>query len=267
MSTIGVIAGSGAEELEPFRTWEQVPVETPFGAVEVRQGYIADRKVIFAPRHGRGHLVPPHLINFKAIISALAQLGATRVIGTSAVGSLSTDIVPGSATILTDFIDFTRQGPVTFFDDPGAGVVHTDFSEPYCGEVSRALLKASNRAGLEITMPCTYICTDGPRFETPAEISTYRKWGADVVGMTNAPEAILCREAGICYGALAIITNFAAGISPTPLSHAEVIAMMKLMENKLAAAIAAAVELVPEERGCRCGLTAFNWTKIRPSNQ
>lgn len=265
MSTVGIIAGSGADELEPFKSWSVENVDTKFGAIEVRRGEISGRSVIFVPRHGRGHVTAPHLINFKAIISALATLGAERVIGTSAVGSLSMDMVPGSAAILTDFIDFTRGAPITFFNAPGTGVVHTDFSQPYCDEISAALHSAAGRAGLEVTTPCTYICTDGPRFETPAEIAMYRKWGADVVGMTNAYEAILSREAGICYGAVAIITNFAAGISPTPLSHAEVIATMKQVENRLAAALVGAVELLPSNRECQCGRLTPDWAKISSS--
>jgi 5'-methylthioadenosine phosphorylase len=160
--------------------------------------------------------------------------------------------VPGTAAVLTDFIDFTRRGPITFFDESAPKVVHTDFSEPYCPEVSAALLTGCEANGLEVTTPCTYLCADGPRYETPAEISMFRSWGADVVGMTNAPEAILCREKGLCYGAIAVITNFAAGISPTPLSHAEVIAVMKSVEDKLAAAILTAVKALSEDSSCNC---------------
>jgi 5'-methylthioadenosine phosphorylase len=253
MSTVAIIAGSGAGELNPFRTWEPTMVETRFGAAEVRRGELGGCNILFAPRHGRGHVTPPHLINYRALISALSEMGAQRIIGTAAVGSLSPNFVPGTAAVLTDFIDFTRRGPFTFFDSGSIEVVHTDFSEPYCPEVSNALLAGAEKAGLEISTPCTYVCTDGPRYETPAEIAMFRTWGADVVGMTNAPEAILSRELGICYGAIAVITNFAAGISPTPLSHAEVLAVMKSIEGGLAATIIAATELIPPDRGCNCG--------------
>ena len=256
MSTAAIIAGSGAEDLEPFRTWKLVTVETRFGIAEVRQGQVDGRPVLFAARHGTGHTTAPHLINYRAIISALSELGAERIIGTAAAGSLSTDIAPGTAAVLTDFIDFTRRGPITLFDTVDSGVVHTDFSEPYCPEISEALLTASEQNGLEVTTPCTYICTDGPRYETPAEIAMFRSWGADVVGMTNAPEAILSREAGICYGAIAIITNFAAGISPTPLSHAEVVAAMKSVESQLTTTILRAIRALPSLRGCVCGRKA-----------
>ena len=252
MSTVGVIAGSGVESMDPFSTWTPIAADTRFGQVEVRRGTIDERPVLFVPRHGRGHVAAPHLINYRAIVSSLAELGAERIIGTAAVGSLSPDLGPGTAAVLTDFIDFTRRGPITLFDAVGAGVVHTDFSEPYCPEVSAALLAAAGKGGLEVTTPCTYICVDGPRYETPAEIAMFRSWGADVVGMTNAPEAILSREAGICYGAIAIVTNFAAGISSGRLSHAEVVATMRTVEDKLAGAIVEAIRELPEKRQCAC---------------
>lgn len=252
MGAAGIIVGSGAGNLEPFRAWERLNVDTPFGSVELWQGEVATRMVYLTPRHGEGHVVPPHLINYRAMISALAEVGVDRVIGTAAVGSLSTSSAPGTAAVLTDFIDFTRRGPITFFDASALKIVHIDFSEPYCPEVSAALLNACEANGFEVTTPCTYLCADGPRYETPAEISMFRKWGADVVGMTNAPEAILCREKGLCYGAIAIITNFAAGISPTPLSHSEVIAVMKSIEGKLAATLIDAVKELPANCSCKC---------------
>ena len=252
MITTAIIAGSGAESLEPFKSWKQVTIETRYGRAEVRQGEIEGRQVVFAARHGSNHTTAPHLINYRAIIGALVDLGVNRCIGTAAVGSLSLDIVPGTAAVLTDFIDFTRRDTITLFDTPETGVIHTDFSEPYCPEVSEALLTALGENELEATTPCTYLCVDGPRYETPAEIAMFRSWGADVVGMTNAPEAILCREAGICYGAVAIITNFAAGISPTPLSHAEVVAMMKSIENRLSYTLMRAITAIPIEHSCSC---------------
>jgi len=255
MKKTAIIAGSGAEHLSPFRDWESILVPTRFGTAEIRQGEISGKPVLFVARHGKEHSTAPHLINYRAIISALSELEAVRVIGTAAVGSLSNSIPPGTAAVLTDIIDFTRRGPITFFDDPAAGVVHTDFSEPYCSEISAVLLAAAEARGLEVTTPCTYICTDGPRYETPAEISMFRSWGADVVGMTNAPEVILSREAGLCYGSIAIITNFAAGISPKPLSHSEVVECMKSIEEKLAAALIGAVQALPTSWPCNCGRT------------
>jgi 5'-methylthioadenosine phosphorylase len=249
-----IIAGSGFEQAEPFRNWEPSAEKTPFGTVELLRGQIGSRSVVFAARHGRQHSVPPHLINYKAIVTALSQLGVTRIIGTAAVGSLSTDLGPGTAAVLTDFIDFSRRGPITLYDSPGSTVVHTDFSEPYCSEVSEALLTAAGESGLEVTTPCTYLSTDGPRYETPAEISMFRSWGADVVGMTNAPEAVICREARICYGAIVVITNLACGISSTRLSHTEVLKMMKSVELRLAQAVTKAVQIIPDNAECKCGV-------------
>jgi len=252
MVTAAIIAGTGLDEASPFQAWEPVEVETRFGPAALRRAEVAGRTVLFAARHGAGHVTPPHLINYRAIISALAQLGAERIVGTAAVGSLSPELAPGTAAVLTDFIDFTRCGPTTLFDGAESGVVHTDFSEPYCPEVSQALLRSSSEAGLEVTTPCTYICVDGPRYETPAEIAVFRSWGADVVGMTNVPEAVLAREAGICYGAIAVITNLAAGVSPSRLSHADVVATMRSVEAKLIKAVLGAVEAIPAARQCGC---------------
>lgn len=256
MSIVAVIAGSGAQDLDPFGAWEPLTVETRFGRAEVSRGEVDGRPVLFAARHGQEHATLPHLINYRAIVSSLSELGAQRIIGISAVGSLSTDLRPGTAAVLTDFIDFTRRGPITLFDALESGAAHTDFSEPYCPEVSAALLSAAGKAGLEVTTPCTYVCTDGPRYETPAETAMLRSWGGDVVGMTNAPEAILSREAGICYGAIAVITNFAAGISPTRLSHTEVVAVMRSVGDRLAAAILGAIRAMPADRNCSCRTNA-----------
>lgn len=252
MSKIAVIAGSGAERLAPYKDWQPETVDTRFGPVHIRKGEVEGRSVVFTARHGMEHLVAPHLINYPAIISALSELGVERIIGTAAVGSLTDDIAPGTATVLTDFIDFTRRSPFTIFDTPESGVAHTDFTEPYCAQLSEALLEGLERSGLEVTTPCTYLCVDGPRYETPAEIAMFRSWGADVIGMTNVPEAILARESGCCYGAIAIITNYATGISPTRLSHAEVIAMMKSVEKQLSEAILGAIVALPLERRCSC---------------
>jgi len=252
VSIVAVIAGSGAQDLDPFGAWEPLTVETRFGPAEVRRGEVDGRPVLFAARHGREHVTLPHLINYRAIVSSLFELGAQRIIGISAVGSLSTDLGPGTAAVLTDFIDFTHRGPITLFDALESGAAHTDFSEPYCPEVSAALLSAAGKAGLEVTTPCNYVCTDGPRYETPAETAMLRSWGGDVVGMTNTPEAILSREAGICYGAIAVITNFAAGISPTRLSHTEVVAVMRSVGDRLAAAILGAIRAMPADRQCAC---------------
>ncbi len=248
----GIIAGSGAESLEPFKNWDSCMTQTRYGVAEVRRGEIHGRTVLFVPRHGSFHSTAPHLVNYRAIVTALKDHGAERVIGTAAVGSLTTDLAPGTTAVLTDFIDFTRSDPVTFFDTIKQGVVHTDFTEPYCSDVSNSLLNALEKEGLEVTTPCTYICADGPRYETPAELSMFRAWGADVVGMTNAPEAILCREAGLCYGAVAIITNYAAGLSPTPLSHAEVVSAMSKVQERLALALTGAVATIPDQFNCLC---------------
>ncbi|NUQ01897.1 MAG: S-methyl-5'-thioinosine phosphorylase [Armatimonadetes bacterium] len=198
-------------------------VATPYGEARVQVGRLADQGVIFLPRHGPAHDVPPHAINYRANLAALKQLGVTMVVASSAVGTLSPRVRPGQLALLTDFIDQTSGRERTFFSDR---VVHLDYTEPYCPSLRGALLAAADRCGLELVEGATYVCTNGPRFETPAEIRMYAALGADVVGMTNLPEAVLAREAELCYAAVAIGTNAAAGLSQERLTHGEVEEMM-----------------------------------------
>jgi 5'-methylthioadenosine phosphorylase len=245
--TIGIIAGSGLNNLPPFDSWQYEVITTEYGSVEVKIGNVSERKVIFLARHGITQHIPAHLVNHKANISALVKYSAKKIIGVCAAGSLRTDIQPGSAAVLSDFIDFTRKYPATIFDTQNIPSKHTDFSRPYCDAVSLALFQSAGNAGFEVITPCTYISVDGPRYETPAEIRLFRSWGADVVGMTGAPEAIICKEADVCYGAMAVITNYGAGLANTRLSHDEVIQVMKSVEDKISQTLLRTIELVPVE--------------------
>jgi 5'-methylthioadenosine phosphorylase len=182
----------------------------------------------------------------------LSLLGVEVIIGISAVGSLDPAVGPGNIAVLSDFIDFTKTRRWTFFDNGSGGVVHADFSHPYCSGVSTALIRAANAANAAIVPRCVYICVEGPRYETPAEIRAFRAWGADVVGMTNVPEVTLAREAGICYGGLAVITNFAAGVSPAPLSHEEVVATMNSMGSTISRIALSAAALCGDSESCAC---------------
>ncbi len=254
-----VIGGSGFYDL--FSSPKEVSIQTPFQDKPVILYYqeIEGRKLYFLPRHGKNHSIPPHLINFKANLYALFKLGISRAVATSAVGSLRSDIPPGSIVILNQFIDF--RGPITYFDGEFtitylsgktlSGVIHLDMTKPYCPEVSQAILSAFNEN--LIIKKGTYFTFSGPRFETPAEIKALQILGADVVGMTNSSEAILARELGICYGVLAVVTNFAAGLQES-VGQNEVLEIFKLHSESLKEKIPEIFAQLPSTKNCNCSI-------------
>ena len=244
MLTVAVIGGTGFGEALVEGTPEII--QTEYGAASLTRAGLGDGlDLLFLARHGAGHSLPPHRINHRANIAALRDLGADAVFATTAVGSLRPEIKPGDFVILDDFLDFTKGDIVTFFGEPGR-VRHTDFVHPYDPGLREILREA---AGLALTPRVhaqgTYLCTSGPRYETPAEVRLFGSWGASVVGMTGAPEAILCREAGLRYAGVALATNYGTGlVSQTPLSHAEVEAEMAASREALASWLLRAVHAV-----------------------
>jgi 5'-methylthioadenosine phosphorylase len=250
---LAIIGGTGVYDPAILDRVREETVETPYGQVTLKVGEYRGVEVGFLARHGTGHTVPPHKINYRANIAALKLLGVERAIATSAVGSLNPDMKPGTFVLLDQFIDFTKARAGTFFDGGPNGVVHLDYSEPYCPEIRAVLAREAASLGIDVKDGGCYVCTEGPRFETPAEIRAFRIIGGDLVGMTSVPEVVLAREAGICYASIAMATNWAAGISPTPLTHEEVVEVMQANGERLRALAMRAIEAVPEERGCRCG--------------
>lgn len=235
MRRIGLIGGTGFGEALVSGTPEQV--ETEYGPARVTRGALdAEREIVFVARHGVGHQIPPHLINHRANIAALRQLEVSRVFATAAVGSLQEALRPGDFVVLDDFLDLTKGEVVTFFDAPGL-VRHTDMGQPYAPELRRILLDTAPDTGSAAVHPRgTYVCVSGPRYETPAEIRLYASWGGSVVGMTGAPEAILCREAELPYAGVAIVTNYGCGLlDSAPLAHGDVEHRMSQSRDCLAA--------------------------------
>lgn len=239
--------GSGLEELA--RRGRSVRVPTRFGSVEVSAAEVGGVEVAIVPRHGLAHAVPPHRVGYRANVLALKKLGVERVLATGAVGSLREHIRPGMAVVVSDFIDLTKSRPSSLYEGPR--VVHVDMSEPFCPELRSVLLEASRRAGLETLDGGVYACTEGPRFETPAEIRAIKALGADVVGMTVATEATLAREAGLCYAALCLVTNMAAGMQ-SMVTAEEVARVMEGIRQKVLKSLEEAVVTVPAERRCAC---------------
>ncbi len=252
MPKIAIIGGTGVYDPQILSEITVETIKTAYGQVTIKIGTYANKKVAFLARHGENHAVPPHKVNYRANILALKELGVEKIIATAATGSLNLEMRPGDFVLVNQFIDFTKNRPQTFYEDGEQGVVHIDMTEPYCKVVRDVLAKAGANLDIKIYDQGTYVCTEGPRFETPAEIKMYSHLGGDLVGMTTVPEAVLAREAEICYATVAAVTNFAAGISPTPLTHAEVLEAMNNNNDNLKKLIMQAVAIMPAERSCTC---------------
>ena len=206
--SVGVIGGSGLYDIEGLTAVHDVRVSTPFGDPSdvITVGTLAGIRVAFLSRHGRGHLLNPSGINYRANIYALKSLGVSQVISVSAVGSMKESIRPGDVVVPDQFIDLTKRRVSTFFDE---GIVaHVAFGEPICAELAQALQLAGAQVGATLHRGGTYLCMEGPQFSTKAESRLYRQWGVDVIGMTNMPEAKLAREAELCYATLALVTDY-----------------------------------------------------------
>ncbi|PSR36111.1 MAG: 5'-methylthioadenosine phosphorylase [Sulfobacillus thermosulfidooxidans] len=255
---IAVIGGTGVYDPTWLSQSTTEEVATPFGPTRVTRGHLEgmEEEVFFMNRHGAGHKVPPHLVNYRANIWALRELGVDRVVATAAVGSLNVAMPPGAFILCDQFLDFTKARASTFHNGGESGVVHTDMTEPYCPDMRSVLVQKAKELGIAAVNGGCYVTTDGPRFETPAEIKAYRLLGGDVVGMTGVPEVVLARELGLCYSTVALVTNFAAGISSEVLSHQEVLDVMAQNVAGLRNVIAAALPLLQHERTCACSLSA-----------
>jgi 5'-methylthioadenosine phosphorylase len=221
---VGLIVGTGVDSVQLLSDASLSSIKTPFGKVGYVRGSMGDVDVCVLKRHGEGHVVPPHLINYRANIMALYMLGVEKVVTTSAVGSLKKSIAPGSYALMDGFLDFTKVRVQTFFEV--GKVVHTDMTHPYSAAVTDVLATEMSALGLSLHTGEVYVAAEGPRFESPQEVHMYAAMGGSVVGMTGLPEVTLAREAGLEYQTIAIITNYAAGISASLLTHKEVLDAM-----------------------------------------
>ncbi|NOQ52310.1 MAG: S-methyl-5'-thioadenosine phosphorylase [Desulfuromonadaceae bacterium] len=206
---IGVIGGSGLYEIEGLTAVQEVTLETPFGAPSDAYitGILSGAKMVFLPRHGRGHRFLPSEVNYRANIYGMKKLGVERIISISAVGSMKEEIVPGHIVIPDQFFDRTQgKRAATFF---GNGVVgHVPFADPICQDLADILADSAAEVGATVHRGGTYVCIEGPNFSTRAESNIFRSWGVDIIGMTNLPEARLAREAEICYATVALATDY-----------------------------------------------------------
>lgn len=256
MGKIAIIGGTGVYDPSILGDVSEVEQDTPYGKIKAVEGKYHHKTVLFMNRHGEGHSIPPHMINYRANIWGLKELGVDQILATAAVGSLNKDMAPGNFVFPDQYLEFTKCRQSTFFDGGELGVVHTDMTEPYCPNIQKAFMTAAKKISHTAHHGGTYVCAEGPRFETPAEIKMYSLFGGDLVGMTAYPEVALARELGICYGAVAMVTNYAAGISDMHLSHEEVLNMMGHMSMKIKELLLTTIDLLSEDAVCACRETA-----------
>jgi 5'-methylthioadenosine phosphorylase len=249
-AVVAIIGGSGLYDPLVFEERERRSLKTPYGpSPELVLGELGGREVVFLSRHGEGHALPPHRINYRANLFALKELGVERILATNSVGGISPHLLPGTILVPHDFLDLTRNREGTFYDRE---VVHIDVTEPYCPELRRVLREAGEEVLGGAVGGGIYGCTEGPRFETPAEIRMLKTLGCDVVGMTGLPEVVLARELEICYATLCTVANWAAGIQEEKLTATEVLEVVEKSRGRLGEILLRAVDLIPEERPCPC---------------
>jgi 5'-methylthioadenosine phosphorylase len=247
---IGLIGGTGVYDPGLFKNVKRVSLHTPYGPTsdDIEVGKLGGTSVAFLSRHGRGHRLPPHKVPFRANIWALKQLGVERIISPCAVGSLKQEIKPGDIVLVDQFIDWTKNRPLTFYDGPKT--VHISAADPFCPQLIKLFHGAAKRLKLKARAGGTYICIEGPRFSTRAESRMFRQW-ADVIGMTLVPEAQLAREMEMCYLSLATSTDYDVWANK-PVSVKEILRVLDMNVANSRSLIAEALPKIPAKRTCAC---------------
>lgn len=252
---IGLIGGSGLYDIDGLQDREWRRVESPWGepSDELLFGRLEGVRVVFLPRHGRGHRMPPSALNYRANIDAMKRAGVTEILSISAVGSLNGDLPPGHFVIVDQFIDRTFARRKSFFET--GCVAHVSVAHPVCPRLGDAAEEAARRIGLKYRRGGTYLVMEGPQFSTKAESELYRAWGCDVIGMTNMPEAKLAREAELCYATIAMVTDFDCWHPDH--DHVTVDAVVKVMQanaDRARALVRTVVPMLGQPRGpCPAG--------------
>lgn len=244
-----IIGGTGVYDT-PGMTRTEI-VETKYGSVEVEIVKWEGEEIVFLARHGKGHSVPPHLINYRANMMALKQLEVTHIYATCAVGSCNEKYAPGDTVVMNDFLDFTKVRPVTFFDGE-EGVKHTDMSDPYCKNMRALYYEEAAKNKVTVKGNAVYVCTEGPRFETAAEIRMYKQMGGDVVGMTNVPEVQLAKEMEMCYSAIGIITNWCTGMISDDIVGHDIMTTMASNKDAMTKIFLSILSSNPQRDKCSC---------------
>lgn len=224
---IAIIGGSGFRSFPSVTTISDMCIQTPYGESTIEEIQFLNQQLYFLPRHGKHHHIPPHQINYRANLHALHQAGVTHILATAACGSLRKDLQPGMFGTCSSYIEFTRNRKSTFFDHFIPTAIHIDQTNPYSTFLNNHIVTSYGEVPVSYQSDLTMVVTEGPRYETSAEIKMFSLYGGDIVNMTGYPEVVLAGEIGIEYACISIITNFAAGISPSPLSMEEVELQMK----------------------------------------
>jgi len=243
MAEFAIIGGSGFGQIKELGITQQKAVKTPFGdpSAPLIHGEFGGKEIIFLPRHGEGHTIPPHQINYRANIWALKDAGINKIVGMGAVGGIRQDMAPGCVAIPHQIIDYTWGREHTFFEQQQGKVVHVDFTDPYCEELRANLIAAGQSAGIDLIPNGTYGATQGPRLESAMEINRMERDGSDLVGMTGMPEAALARELELSYASCAVVANWAAGRGDGPITWAEIEASLDEGMDKAKALLLALV--------------------------
>lgn len=248
--TIAVIGGSGISSLFGESAVQSHHVATPWGEPSgpVEEGTVGGARVLFLARHGPGHAIPPHRINYRANIDALRTLGADAIVTVSTVGSLQEELAPGTFVLPNQFVDFTKQRPTTFFD--GGRVYHVSLADPFCPDLAAAATSVGREVGTPFAEGKTYVCIEGPRFSTRAESSFFRTLG-DVIGMTLVPEVTLARERALCYGCLAMVTDYDVW-AERPVEAKEIVEVMHRNADRMRRVLTELVPRLLQPPSCRC---------------
>ncbi|HTP54331.1 MAG TPA: S-methyl-5'-thioadenosine phosphorylase [Thermoplasmata archaeon] len=248
--TVGVIGGSGVTGIFEGGARASHRISTPWGAPSgpVEEGEVGGMRVLFLARHGPGHSIPPHRVNYRANVDALATLGAEAIVTVSSVGSLREELAPGTFVLPSQFLDFTKQRPTTFYD--GGKVYHVSLADPFCPDLTRRAVEVGRSLGAPFAEGRTYVCVEGPRFSTRAE-SAYFRGFADVIGMTLVPEVTLARERALCYLCLAMVTDFDVW-ADRPVEMQEIVETMRKNVDRMGRTLAALLPRLGVPPTCDC---------------
>jgi 5'-methylthioadenosine phosphorylase len=247
---VGLIGGSGLYDPGLFTPTATHRLSTPWGppSAAIEEGRIGNLRVLFLPRHGPGHIIPAHKVNYRANVDALAQLGADTIVSVSSVGSLREELKPGEFVLPTQFVDFTKQRPTTFYD--GGKTYHISMADPFCPQLLSQAVAAGQATGAPFHERKTYVCVEGPRFSTRAESRFFRGF-ADIIGMTLVPEVTLARERAICYGLLAMVTDYDVW-ADHPVDAHEIAKVMQANVTRIRNVLGALLPRLDASRTCEC---------------
>lgn len=256
---IGIIGGTGVYDSGVLKNAESISVETPYGDTsdEITTGTFRGRRMAFLPRHGRKHTLAPHMINYRANVWALREIGVERIVAPSAVGSLKEEIEPGHFALPSQFIDYTKSRVGSFTEE--GRVIHISVDDPFCPELRSCVRAVAAGRDVRVHDDCTYVCIEGPRFSTKAESNLYRSMGADIIGMTVVPECQLAREAQMCYATVAMVTDYDVW-AQRPVTAKEVAATVARNTESFKGLLSDLVDRVPRRRACGCAGALANAT-------